>query len=214
MADEILEQYFEISRPWDFPVVDVNQLVRQTNSEECVAAEGSSAAAAGGGGDSGGGSSAEDAILCFEGDSLVEMADGSFKKIKDVQIGDFVSTGMGGDGKGPGLVTKALRHPVNQAVSVAVVETAQGELVGTPDHPIFYQDNWVEMQHLESELGVGLEVRHIESFYNLEVDGNILEEDEASHSYVVNGITASGLGDHAELNRRFPRQQFFISKAE
>eukprot|EP00934_Nitzschia_sp_Nitz4_P000981 Nitzschia sp. Nitz4//scaffold21_size171442//131466//134153//NITZ4_002183-RA/size171442-augustus-gene-0.190-mRNA-1//1//CDS//3329542477//981//frame0 len=215
-ADNILSTYFDIERPWDFDVVDVNQLVRQTNSEECV--ETSDSGSSSGGSSSGGSTNddddgAADAILCFAGDSMVEMADGSLKAIKDVQAGDFVATGVNGRGKG--LVTEALVHPVEREVAVAVVDTAFGELVGTPDHPVYSteKENWLELHEMEAELAVRLESRYMDAFYNLEVDGNILEEDKASHSYVVNGVTASGLGDHMELNKRFPRQEAFIEAA-
>ena len=36
LADEILEQYFGIERPWRFDRVNIKQIVRQTNLEECV----------------------------------------------------------------------------------------------------------------------------------------------------------------------------------
>ncbi len=218
LADEILENYFGIERPWDFAAVDVNQLVRQTNSEECVegaanssGGSNSGSTASGGTGSSTGGATAEDAILCFAGDSLVEMADGSLKKISDVQTGDFVSTGTHGYGKGIGLVTEALTHLVNKKVPVAVVDTLFGELVGTPDHPVYWEESarWIELEELQADLGVHLETRYVEAFYNLEVDGNILDEGRATHSYVVNGVMASGLGDHKELNRLFPRQKYF-----
>jgi hypothetical protein len=220
LADEILEEHFGISRPWDFPVVDVNQLVRQTNSAECV--EGTPSTESSGGGSSGGGSggggssgsTAEDAILCFHGDSLIQMADGTFKKIQDVKIGDFVATGTNGHGIGFGLVTEALTHPVGKDVAVAVMPTPYGDLVGTPDHPVFSTESlaWTEMAELQDELRLHFETRYIETFYNLEIDGNILDEERSSHSYVVNGVMASGFGDHEELNRRFPRQKHFQAK--
>lgn len=218
LADEILEDHFGIARPWEFPVVDVNQIVRQTNSQECVAGDSSTETSSGGGEDDsgGGGSTAEDAILCFHGDSMIEMADGTLKKIQDVRTGDFVATGTDGYGKGVGLVTEALTHPVGNVVPVAVVSTPHGDLVGTPDHPVFSVEanEWMEMGDLESEMGVRLESRHINVFYNLEVDGNILDDKRASHSYVVNGVIASGLGDHKQLNRLLPRQKHFQSKEQ
>ncbi|KAL3916804.1 MAG: hypothetical protein SGILL_005013, partial [Bacillariaceae sp.] len=128
VADEILEDNFGIPRPWDFPVVDVNQLVRQTNSEECVEGSPSTESGSGGGDGDSGGSTAEDAILCFHGDSIIEMADGSFKKIQDVAVGDLVATGTDGLGRGAGLVSDALTHPVGKEVPVAVILTPFGDL--------------------------------------------------------------------------------------
>lgn len=203
IADQVLEDYFDVPRDWDFENVDFAQIVRQTNSRECVEQAGSGSSSGGGGSQnstsSGGGNSA---VLCFTEDALVEMADGSFKKIKNVQEGDFVATGTG---IGRGLVTEALTHPVNQQVVVATMATEYGELVGTPDHPILVDSkHWVEIADLSSS-DVSLERRFIEVLYNLEVDGDVL--DESSHSYVVNGVVASGLGDNEVLNQKFPRQK-------
>jgi hypothetical protein len=201
-ADQILEQYFDIPRPWAFADSDLNQIVRQTNSQECSAVvaddTGSSSGGSSSGGEDDGGAAA---VLCFTGDALVEMGDGSFKAIRDVQAGDVVSTGTG---LGSGLVTTKLVHPVKKVVPVATVETPMGSLVGTPDHPILHEGEWIELGDLPHPQAM-LETRHVEAFYNLEVDGDDMEE--SSHSYVVNGVVASGLGDSEGLNLAFPRQK-------
>jgi hypothetical protein len=207
-ADEILEQYFDVPRPWDFPDSDLNQIVRQTNSQECTAVAvdtGSTGESSGGGGGDDGGMAA---ILCFTGDALVEMGDGSLKAIRDVQAGDVVSTGTG---FGSGLVTTKLVHPVQKVVQVATAETPMGALIGTPDHPILHEGEWIELGDLPHPKAK-LESRHVEAFYNLEVDGDEMEE--SSHSYVVNGVVASGLGDSEGLNLRFPRQKVWKTLAE
>jgi Hint-domain len=204
LGDEILESYFGIPRPWSFEVSDIVQVVAQTNSRECTGessnSTGSGGTSSGSGGSSAGSGSGGGSVLCFSGDAKVEMADGTFKEIRDVRTGDMVATGHE---LLAGLVTKALVHPVESMIPVAVVVTEHGELVGTPSHPIFHNGEWVEIGEVESDI-ISLETRYIDSFYNLEIDGHIV--DESSHSYVVNGIIASGLGDHEELNRRFPRQ--------
>ena len=46
-------------------------------------------------------------------------------------------------------------------------------------------------------IGVSLEERFVNVFYNLEIDGQALVG-ESSQSYVVNGVVASGLGDAAK----------------
>lgn len=212
LADEVLAEYFGVSRPWSFPVSDFNQIVQQTNSRECVEADDDSGTTNGGGQvdtGSGGGDAGE--VLCFTEDALVLMADGTQKRIVDVETGDYVSTGTG---SGAGLVTETLVHPVHTIVPVATIHTAQGDLVGTPDHPILVDKEWMEIAAVAQKkkkkgnndnLLVSLSRQHVDTFYNLEIDGNVMEE--SSHSYVVNGVIASGLGDHQQLNERFPRQQ-------
>ena len=57
---------------------------------------------------------------------------------------------------------------------------------------------------------VTYEKRHIDTFYNLEIDGD--KPGESAHAYVVNGVVASGLGDNVVLNTRFPRQNVWKAK--
>jgi hypothetical protein len=84
-----------------------------------------------------------------------------------------------------------------------VMRTKQhGELVGTPSHPILHDNQWMELGDVSG--GVTLERRYIDVFYNLEIDGHMMED--STHSYVVNGVVASGLGDNEALNRHFQRQ--------
>jgi hypothetical protein len=203
LGDQILLKYFGIERPWSFPVSDFNQIVSQTASSECAAAPGDGTTSGGSsGGGSSGGASAEANVLCFTADALVGMADGSTKRIEDVKLGDLVITGTD---LGIGRVTDALVHPVFQTVPVATVPTKQGNLVGTPAHPILNEEGeWVELGDWNVD-GMQLEQRYVEAFYNLEIDGDVMAE--SSHSYVVNGVVASGLGDHEELNRMYPRQK-------
>ena len=145
----------------------------------------------------------------------MEMADGSLKAIADVKEGDYVFTGFPGDS---GLVTEVLTHRVGREVPVAVVQTIFGDLVGTPDHPIYLNDQWVELSEAfefnfekpdgrssMSTLEGSIEIQNVDVFYNLEVDGHAPET--SSHSYVVNGIIASGLGDNIVLNSMFARQK-------
>lgn len=124
VADEILEDHFGVQRPWDFDSVDLNQVVLQTNSQECV--EGPSEAGGevgdgGGGGDIG-------SVLCFMGDSQVRMADGSWERLDRIQVGDNIDTGFG-----VGIVTEALVHQVEKELSLHRVSTEFGDLVGYVD---------------------------------------------------------------------------------
>ena len=198
VADEILEDHFGVSRPWNFPANDLNQIVQQTNSQECTEAPVASSSQAVTGGGAVDDSTA--ALLCFTGESLVEMADGTSKPIHSVETGDEVSTGNGHTG----IVTETLEHPVHNTVTVAKMTTPHGVLIGTPDHPVLHEGEWLEFGQAPTR-DVIIEEDYVDTFYNLEIDGHLL--DESSHSYVVNGVIASGLGDNQELNLRFPRQK-------
>jgi hypothetical protein len=216
---EILEKYFDVPRPWDFARTDLVQVVLQTNSGECVASsseEGTTTSTSDGGG--GGGSTGSAAgVLCFTESAVVAMADGSYKRIADVVVGDYVRTGTD---HGRGLVTATLYHPVDRKVPVVIHVTQEyGALVGTPDHPVLLvvddqdddetDEQWVAFGSLDD--GTTTAVRYFDehyyvtTFYNLEIDGD--QPGQSSHSYVVNGIVASGLGDNPVLNSMFPRQQ-------
>ncbi|CAB9499075.1 Flavin containing amine oxidoreductase [Seminavis robusta] len=199
VADEVLQDHFGIARPWNFTVVDLNQIVRQTDSQECTATDTAQAQAD----TSRGADDGAAALLCFTGDAMVSMADGSFKAIGSVEVGDEVLTG--GPNAQVGVVTETLYHPVNRQVPVAKLMTeSHGELVGTPDHPVLHENEWVEFGLLPGETVV-IKEQFVDAFYNLEIDGHLL--DESLHSYMVHGMVASGLGDNPALNMRYPRQK-------
>lgn len=199
LGDEVLETYFGISRPWSFAVTDIVQSIAQTNSRECAGVVTNSTSSGSGGGSAGNGSGGG-SVLCFSGSALVALADGTFKEIRALTSGDLVATGFH---QHVGLVTEVLVHPVESMIPVAVLKTDHGDLIGTPSHPVFHQNEWIELGELSSER-LTLESRYIDVFYNLEIDGHLV--DGSSHSYVVNGVVASGLGDNEALNRQFPRQ--------
>jgi len=208
VADEILEDHFGIARPWNFTVNDLNQIVRQTNSQECTNDAGTVSAGNVDTGDGGGGGGGVSALLCFTGDAMVSMADGSYLPIRNVKKGDAILTGEDG---AVGIVTESLKHTVARQVMVAKLVTRDHtsggeELVGTPDHPVYHKGEWLEFGQLSS-VEIKMEEEYVDAFYNLEVDGHLLEEGESLHSYVVNGVVASGLGDNEPLNLRFPRQK-------
>jgi len=240
LADEILEEYYGVARPWNFEVPESIFYLAQTSSEECVAEDDSdgSGSSSGGGGDAGGGGAGGGGFdPCFAAGSMVELGDGSLVPIEDVQAGDFVATGV--DDK-IGLVTEKLVHPVKAALEdteheseVVVILTQDGDLVGTPGHPILLPvanlNTDVEESDLESnvqqvwiEMGDAFdrnllknarrESRKVDVFYNLEIDGH--QPGKSSHSYVVNGMVASGLGDNPFLNKMFPRQTAWKDEVE
>jgi len=207
LADEVLEEYFGVSRPWSFEAPDFVQFLAQTASEECVVEQEEDSGSSGGGGgggtaDAGGGGFDP----CFVAGSLVEMADGSMKPIELVQENDLIATGVNGH---IGHVTEVLVHSMEKDLrDVVVVPTSHGALVGTPTHPILVMGTWMELRDAVERPDVlkdaRIEQQTVDFFYNLEVDGH--EPGISSHSYVVNGIVASGLGDNQVLNTMFPRQ--------
>jgi hypothetical protein len=130
------------------------------------------------------------------------MADGTLKKIKDVRTGDLVATDTG---LGGGVVTETLVHRIEALAAVAVMTTSQGDLVGTREHPLLIDGEWIEFGDATmSGTVVNIESCCVDFFYSLEVDGDVV--DGSSHSYVVNGFVASGSGDNVGLNRRFVRK--------
>ena len=57
LADEVLEDYFSVQRPWDFDAPDYVQRVGQTSSQECTEElddDGGGGGGGGGGNDDGG----------------------------------------------------------------------------------------------------------------------------------------------------------------
>ena len=207
VADKTLGEFFGVSPPWDFTVEPLVQFVAQTSSEECVAEE-DTGTVAGGGGDAAEGGGGDH--LCFTSDALVAMADGSLSLISDIREGQYVQTG-GLNGQ-VGRVTDVLRHDVYGKVNMAVVSTASGaELVGTLSHPIFMEGAWMEIQEAMSGgylKDARVESRYVDVLYNLEVDGDALHG-PSQHSYIVHGLTASGLGDDVLLNQLFQRQKLW-----
>ena len=220
VADRVLNDYFNVPRPWSFNVTDLNQIVSQTssdttcpagsspssgNSTNSTTGEGGGGGGGGdsGGGDSGGGNTDDGDPLCFTSSALVQMADGLVVPISTVKEGDIVETGFGN-----GRVTKFLKHDVYDIVNVAVITTQMGDLVGTSDHPIYVGGKWYEINDavLFGLVNVTMQSKYVDAFYNLEVDGHIISS-SLSHSYIVNGIIASGLGDNVYLNQIHKRQK-------
>jgi Hint-domain len=216
LADEILESHFGIARPWNFTVTEQNQIVRQTNSQECT-----TAVERGSAGDGGSEGEVAAAILCFTGNATVFMADGRFKPLRDIQVGDAIFTG--GPAGQVGIVTETLQHPVNKVITVAKLMTDNhGVLIGTSDHPVLHHDEWLDFGRFpvindKGEAKVQVVDQFVDILYNLEVDGHLADiqrEGESLHAYIVNGVVASGLGDNVKLNLKFPRQKEWKVRAE
>ena len=136
---------------------------------------------------------------CHTYDSKVEMADGTFKSIGEVKVGDKVKSIKDGVVV-EGTVTDALIHETNDVVSV--IETENG--FTESNHPVLVDGKWIPAGNLGNK-----SFTFVDNFYNLEIDGNNPLSD---HNFIVDGLVASGLGDNAELNAKYQRQPKVFTK--
>ena len=154
------------------------------------------------------GSSTPYTTQCFTETALVSMADGTYKRIVNIKEGDRILTL---DEKineySQGTVTDFLVHPVNRMIRATklVNKEFENELIGAPDHPIYVNKKWSEIQ--DTKLDFELTNMFIYNYYNLEVDGHNIVN--GNHNYIVNGYVVSGLGDNLVLNKVYPRQDVF-----
>jgi len=138
-------------------------------------------------------------FACHTYDSQVEMADGTFKAIGEVKVGDKVKSIKDGIVT-EGTVTDHITHVTNDVMRV--VETTNGHV--EINHPILVDGKWIAAGSLGEHTSM-----FVDNFYNLEIDGNISESD---HNYVVDGLVSSGLGDNKELNAKYQRQPKQLTK--
>ena len=138
-------------------------------------------------------------FACHTYDSQVEMADGTFKAIGEVKVGDKVKSIKDGVVT-EGTVTDHITHVTNDVMRV--VETTNGYV--EINHPILIDGKWIAAGSLGEHTSM-----FVDNFYNLEIDGNISESD---HNYVVDGLVSSGLGDNKELNAKYQRQPKQLTK--
>ena len=126
-------------------------------------------------------------FTCFGKGSKVEMFDGTSKAIEQVKIGDEVKTKTGEKG----IVKETLTHPVNDMMPVYKYNDAEVE----GNHPICIHGRWMAAKDYIDNF----EWKFVNNFYNLEIEGG-------EHTYIVDGLVASGLGDNKELNEKYQRQ--------
>ena len=130
---------------------------------------------------------------CFTRGSQIEMFNGLFKAIEKIQVGDEVKTKTGEKG----IVKDALIHPVNDIIPVY----KKGNIGTDAYHPIFIDGKWTTPK----EAGWEFDWQLLNNFYNLEIEGG-------EHTYIVEGVIASGLGDNKELNEKYQRQPKELTK--
>jgi len=139
------------------------------------------------------------APVCFTFDTKVTMEDGSFKNIGDIEIGDYVLSYK--DGKYVrGVVTDKIPHPTNDVVEVVKYKG----MISDRLHPFYDNGEWKPICEAN---GVEFDTQYVDTFYNLEIDGNLLFESE--HNFIVDNFIVSGLGDNELLNKTFKRQEFY-----
>lgn len=136
---------------------------------------------------------------CFTADTKVAMEDGTFKNIVDIEVGDYVLSYKDGEYV-RGIVTDKLTHPTNDVVEVVKYKG----MVSDRLHPFYDNGEWKPIFEAE---GVELGVQYVDNFYNLEIDGNVVDESE--HNFIVEDFIVSGLGDNKLLNNTFKRQEIF-----
>ncbi|MGE5041460.1 MAG: Hint domain-containing protein [Candidatus Levyibacteriota bacterium] len=88
---------------------------------------------------------------CFTGDTLITMADGSYKQIKDIQLGDKVQSFNEKIKKMESDTVVTLFHhkPEEMGDYYLVVTTSNGKDVGvTPNHRVYREGDWVEATYL------------------------------------------------------------------
>ena len=127
------------------------------------------------------------------------MEDGSFKNIGDIEIGDYVLSYK--DGKYVrGVVTDKIPHPTNDVVEVVKYKG----MISDRLHPFYANGEWKPICEAN---GVEFDTQYVDTFYNLEIDGDVLFESE--HNFIVEDFIVSGLGDNELLNKTFKRQEFY-----
>ena len=135
--------------------------------------------------------------VCFDENCLVEMFNGSQKRISDIEVGDLVKSFYKGEFVS-GKVTATLPHAVNGIVNMV----KKGGLIGDSKHPILVDGEWKYAENLK-------DAEHYQAYYNtlynLEIDGDNPYGSE--HNYIIDGHICSGLGDNVLLNIEFARQE-------
>ncbi|MFM8313928.1 MAG: Hint domain-containing protein, partial [Deltaproteobacteria bacterium] len=142
---------------------------------------------------------------CFAGSTQVRMADGTDKKVSDVQADDWVLNPIY---NAPVKVKKVVKGPEKKALWE--VRYGENRVVVTEDHPFLTQQGWVQTQGLKSgEVLIGdgksekitsvkkLKYQAPEDVWNFELD----TEDPLAHVVVANGIPTGDLVTQQELKK-------------
>ena len=85
---------------------------------------------------------------CLAENTLIQMCDGSFKKIQEIQEGDLVTT-LNEDTYL--FETKPVKHVMDNGVkSTLRIKTKYGrEIISTPNHPFLCDNQWINAENLK-----------------------------------------------------------------
>ena len=119
---------------------------------------------------------------CFLAGTKIIMADGSLKNIEDVMIGDKVkSYDTLIDSYKEGLVTEVFHHSPEEMTDYYMIVDG---LHVTPNHPIYYQGEWIDAGELEEgDTWDGIPIKSIEKVYSKVPTYNF--EVEPYHTYQI-----------------------------
>jgi hypothetical protein len=128
---------------------------------------------------------------CFLAGTKITMADGSYKNIEDVVIGDFVKAyDEEADLVKNAEVVKVFNHAKEQSNYYYLL--VNGKIRVTPNHPMYINDNWITAGNikigdmLQSIKGIKIPVLSVEKIYEKEPTFNIEVKD--LHTYYAEDI--------------------------
>ncbi|KAH3759430.1 hypothetical protein Pelo_8755 [Pelomyxa schiedti] len=115
---------------------------------------------------------------CFLGDGIVQMADGSTKKVADITVGDEITTETGSSRR----ITRISYDPVMAETKVIFLNG----LGLTTGHPVFASGEWTHPFEIKP-----VETHYVEGWYNFELEGG---PNVTDHSVIINGLVLATLG--------------------
>ena len=148
---------------------------------------------------------------CFAGSTQVRMADGTDKKVSDVQADDWVLNPIYNS---PVKVKKVVKGPEKKALWE--VKYGENRVVVTEDHPFLTQQGWVQTQGLKAgEVLIGdgksekitsvkkLKYQAPEDVWNFELD----TDDTYGHMVLANGVPTGDLTTQLNLKSQMKKIQ-------
>lgn len=116
---------------------------------------------------------------CIEENELVLMSDGSYKKIKDINVGDTVVSYK----EGSTVINKVSAVMNNGLKDLYKIKTTDGkEVVLTDNHPILTDKGWLT---IEDGLVKGMSVAHLPKFNNISDTNNITIDEAKLLGYLL-----------------------------
>lgn len=147
---------------------------------------------------------------CFTANGLVLMANHSYKKVKDLQIGDEILTHEGTMATIQLIIKNLLKSSAEGKKFVEMCEI--GNLWITPEHPIYWEGKWI----LPKNMTKIVETDQFDVLYNVELSAG-------GNSLVLNGIPVVTLGNNLNLPldelygsgwKTNPKRQFYLQQQQ